>query len=256
MIAFLAVVVVLAVILFHYDRGASQGDTNLKQETRNSVTINWKARNRIWKKVVYPPGAPRIISDFHVRRERGNIHQGIDIWGPPGQPIIAIADGRVVETHIERCWGPTIAIDHGQDKDGKPLIALYGHVQDILVEEGQAVSRGDVIARLDDNHRQFECIGIPHLHLQLGRKRRIEKGSSWGYNYFLRDGHNSINPHLLWADGPYRVTCFDENGNYPSGTLTYPMPCAETLDSPRSGRHPFLPGLAGIIVSILEGVRE
>ena len=238
-IIFLAAVIVLAVRLFHYDRGALQGDTSVKQETGNSVIVNWEARNRTWGKVVYSPGAPRIISDFHVRRRSGKIHQGIDIWGPPGQPIIAVADGRVIETHIERCWGPTVAIDHGRDKDGKPLIALYGHVQDILVEEGQAVSRGDVVARLDDNHRQFKCIGgIPHLHLQLGRVRRVLKGSFRGYDYFLRDGHNSINPHLLWADGPYRVTCFDRSRAYPSGTLTYPMPCAKAPDLPRSGWYP------------------
>ena len=184
--------------------------------------------------VVYPSDAPpgnSIISDFRSwnsangnRRKR--IHQGIDIGGPPGQPVIAIADGRVAETHVEKCWGPTVVVDHGYDKDGKPLIALYGHVGEILVEAGQAVSRGDVIARLGDNQYKFGCIGaIRHLHLQLGRARRIFKGERWGHAYFLRNPFNSLNPHLLWADGAYRVTCFDENREYAPGTLTYPVPC-------------------------------
>lgn len=185
-------------------------------------------------KVVYPKGLKRrlrIVSDFHSWRgvnggRRSQIHQGIDIVGRSGQPIIAIADGRVVETHVEQCWGPTVVIDHGPDKDGKPLIALYGHVGEMLVREGQAVSRGDIVAELGNNHRRFKCmVGVRHLHLQLGRVRRHSKGNAWGHAYFLRDSFDGVNPHLLWADGPYRVTCFDEDRNYPRGTLTYPVPC-------------------------------
>ena len=228
MTAFLAAVVVLAVDLFHYDRGASQGDINtLQRDTRNQQGLarRYQRQDSTWGKVVYPPGAPRIVSNFHVRRWRGMIHQGIDIWGLPGQPIIAVADGQVIETYTSKCAGPIVVIDHGRDKNGKPLIAQYVHVQDILVEERQAVSRGDMVARLGDNYSQFECIGgSPHLHLELLRTRR--------------NGNKGINPHLLWADGPYHITCFDENRNYPTGTLTYPMPCAGTPDSPRSDWYP------------------
>lgn len=103
------------------------------------------------------------------------IHQGIDIWGLPGQPIIAVADGQVIETYTSKCAGPIVVIDHGRDKNGEPLIAQYVHVQDIFVEEGQAVSRGDMVARLGDNYSQFECIGgSPHLHLELHRARQNE----------------------------------------------------------------------------------
>ena len=47
-----------------------------------------------------------ILSDFGSMngvntRPRDNIHQGIDIIGPSDQPIIAIADGIVLETTIE-----------------------------------------------------------------------------------------------------------------------------------------------------------
>ncbi|MAZ07320.1 MAG: hypothetical protein CMM99_02485 [Rickettsiales bacterium] len=63
-----------------------------------------------------------ILSDFGSingvnTRPRDNIHQGIDIIGPKNQPIIAIADGRVLETTIEDCWGGTIIIDHGKSFD-------------------------------------------------------------------------------------------------------------------------------------------
>ena len=185
--------------------------------------------------VVYPKEVDRrsrIVSDFHslwgVSGGRRDMrHQGIDIRGPSGQPVIAIADGVVVEAHVEKCMGPTIAIDHGRDTQGKPLIALYGHVGEMLVTRGQIVSRGELVARLGNNHRKFKCIsGVRHLHLQLGRShRRSGKLGWWGNAYFLRDWNRALNPHHLWADGPYQVTCFDENRDYPSGTLTYPVPC-------------------------------
>ena len=187
------------------------------------------------KKVpLYPPGLSsdvRIISDFHswfdVAGERRNlIHQGIDVAGPSGQSVIAVADGKVVETHTDECWGPTIAIDHGNIRTGRRLIALYGHVHDILVEEGQAVSRGDEIALLGDNQDDYDCIaGVRHLHLQLGSRRQLEKGSHTSHNYFLEDGEVAMSPHRLWADGPYKITCFRKGRDYPKGTITYPMPC-------------------------------
>ena len=194
--------------------------------------------------VVYPAAldrGSRIASDFHDwmgvnGKKRDAIHQGIDIRGPSGQPVIAIADGRVVETHVEKCWGPTVVVDHGKDREGKPLIALYGHVGEILVTRGQAVSRGDLIARLGDNHRKFRCIfGVRHLHLQLGRHRRASKGTYWGSAYFLRDFREGLNPHLYWADGPYQVTCFDDEREYPLRTLTYPVPCGPAPTAPRAG---------------------
>ena len=187
------------------------------------------------KKVpIYPPDLSsdvRIVSDFHswfdVAGERRDLlHQGIDIAGPSGQSVIAVADGKVIEMHTDACWGPTIAIDHGRIRTGKRLIALYGHVHDILVEEGQAVSRGDEIARLGDNHEAFDCIaGVRHLHLQLGSQLQSEKGSQTGHSYFLQDGESAMNPHRLWSDGPYKITCFRNGRDYPKGTITYPMLC-------------------------------
>ena len=73
---------------------------------------------------VYPSGAPRIASDFGSWEginggERETQHQGIDITGKSGQPILAAANGTVLEATVEQCWGPTIAVDHGEGIDGK-----------------------------------------------------------------------------------------------------------------------------------------
>ena len=55
------------------------------------------------------------------------IHQGIDIIGNANQPIIAVADGIVLETEEKLCEGPSLVIDHGKSLTGERLIAVYTH---------------------------------------------------------------------------------------------------------------------------------
>lgn len=179
-----------------------------------------------------PSDAPPIISDFDSmwganRLPRPTRHQGIDISGPRGMAILAAADGVVRDVEVAECWGPTVVIDHGPGVDGEPLIALYGHLGHVSVLPGQKVMRGQQIASLGDNHGAFRCIvGIRHLHFQLGREWRSgPKGTFWGHVRFLVDGKTGVDPHLYWADGPGRVTCFEPDVFYRQGTLTYPMPC-------------------------------
>ena len=59
---------------------------------------------------------------------------------------MAVADGTVLEATVEKCWGPTIAVDHGNGIDGNKIIALYGHVDEMLVAEGDVLQRGQIIA--------------------------------------------------------------------------------------------------------------
>ena len=184
-----------------------RGQTHLKKKKKIEIII--------------PNNAPGIAAHFRSRlgidgrmRSAEQLHQGIDIKGPVGQPIIAAADGKILETHIDSCWGPTISIDHGNSYDGKKLIALYGHLGKILVKEGEPVTRGQLIGKLGDNEHDYKCIsGVRHLHFQIGQKYNWDnhKDAQWGWGYFLRDGAGSLNPHLYWADGIGKVTCFEPN---------------------------------------------
>ena len=182
--------------------------------------------------IIYPLGAPLIVSDFRDTldgkgRIRDQIHQGIDIAGDKGQIILAASDGKVLEASVEKCWGPTIAVDHGKGLDGKKIIALYGHLGEMLVTSNEQVTRGQPIGSLGDNQDIFDCIaGLRHLHFQIGRNYRDSyKGTYWGWAYFLKDGNKGVNPHLYWSDGPNKVTCFKPNTKYKLGSLTYPVPC-------------------------------
>ena len=104
---------------------------------------------------VSPEGyeANPIISDFKSMygvngRTRMQIHMGIDIIGNANQPIIAIADGKVLEIEEKLCEGPSVVIDHGKSMSGERLIAIYTHTGEFLVKAGDNVKRGMPVAKL------------------------------------------------------------------------------------------------------------
>lgn len=75
-----------------------------------------------------------------------DLNKGIDIAGVRGQPIQAAAEGRVVYAGAGlRGYGKLIIIRHG-----KALLSAYAHQARILVREGQAVVRGQVIGEMGD----------------------------------------------------------------------------------------------------------
>jgi len=77
----------------------------------------------------------------------GRKHAGIDLYGYAGDPVLAIADGTVVNTQTFHLGTDAVLVEH----DG--LVALYGEVDrgswnDFGVREGSRVRRGQPIARV------------------------------------------------------------------------------------------------------------
>jgi len=99
-------------------------------------------------------------------------HRGIDIQNPQGTPILAAGAGTVVHAgpDIEKQLGPwpdfygqAVVIEHTQLWQGQPVYSLYGHVSEVLVQPGQQVQTGDVIARVG----QLGVALGPHLHFEV-----------------------------------------------------------------------------------------
>jgi len=89
-------------------------------------------------------------------------HYGVDIAAPTGTPVKAPAAGVVSMAHNDMFYsGGTLIVDHGHG-----LSTVYMHLHKILVEEGQRVKQGDVIAQVGATGR----VTGPHLH--------------WGMNWF------------------------------------------------------------------------
>ena len=87
--------------------------------------------------------SPFSQSRFHPIHHLDLPHEGIDISAPEGTPILATAKGRVTVAGWATGLGYMVEIDHGYG-----YVTRYGHASKLLVQRGQLVSRGDVIAQI------------------------------------------------------------------------------------------------------------
>ena len=73
--------------------------------------------------------------------------KGIDIAGAAGQPVAASAGGKVVYAGTGlRGYGKLIIIKHNGT-----YLSAYAHNRDILVKEGQQVTKGQKIAEMGNS---------------------------------------------------------------------------------------------------------
>lgn len=87
------------------------------------------------------PSDGKIINYFSTRHE-GN--KGIDIIGLKGDPVKAAANGSVVYAgNALRGYGNLIIVKHNDD-----YLSAYAHNDKLLVQEGQQVNVGQVIAKM------------------------------------------------------------------------------------------------------------
>jgi murein DD-endopeptidase MepM/ murein hydrolase activator NlpD len=104
-------------------------------------------------------------------------HTGADLnWGSPtedkGLPTYACASGVVIFAARLPVWGNVIIIRHDPLKSptGKVLYSRYGHIQNMKVQVGQRVKRGDQVAEIGD---AFGTL-VPHLHFDLSPSTILE----------------------------------------------------------------------------------
>ena len=86
------------------------------------------------------PASGKMISGFN---ESGNL-KGIAIAGRLGQPVLASAPGRVIFSGSGiRGFGKLIVIKHNNT-----FLSVYAHNSELLVKEGQSVTKGQKIAEM------------------------------------------------------------------------------------------------------------
>ena len=83
-------------------------------------------------------------------------HNGVDIAAPKGSAVLATATGTIALVHQDMFYsGKTVMIDHGHG-----LTSIYIHMSEILVKQGQLVTKGEAIGAVGMTGRATG----PHLH--------------------------------------------------------------------------------------------
>lgn len=120
-----------------------------------------------------------INSGFGFRRDpitgQRAHHAGIDISSDRGVRVLATADGVVVRAERMGNLGRAVYVLHRFGYETR-----YGHMAEILVEEGQKVSRGDVVGRVGNSGR---ATGY-HLHYEV----RLEGDPRNPFEYLRNQG--------------------------------------------------------------------
>jgi lipoprotein NlpD len=106
------------------------------------------------------PATGKIVTGFS---DSANL-KGIDIAGKLGQPVIASAAGKVVYAGTGlRGYGKLVIVKHNNT-----FLSAYAHNKDLLVTEGQQVTRGQKIAEMGNSdsdqvklHFEIRKLGKP-----------------------------------------------------------------------------------------------
>ncbi|MDO4302920.1 MAG: M56 family metallopeptidase [Bacillota bacterium] len=148
---------------YNPDRPRDQFEVLLLPETDGAVTD---------EEILFscPVEYERISDGFGTRVHpvtgEEKLHSGIDFAADKGTPVTAAADGIVVKTGEDTACGHYVIILHGNGD-----ATYYSCLDEILVEEGQQVSRGEQIATVG---RTGTSTG-PHLHFAVSRDGKYIK---------------------------------------------------------------------------------
>lgn len=117
------------------------------------------------------PTVGTITSRFGVRSS--GMHTGMDIANAQGTNIYATAAGTVKFTGWFGGYGNLVIVTHGNGVD-----TYYGHCNTILVSAGQAVSQGQLIAKMGNTGNSSG----PHLHLEVRVNGVAQNPQTYVYN--------------------------------------------------------------------------
>lgn len=123
---------------------------------------NARSMDKLANKPSLWPVAGEITSVFGWRNSPwgggSEFHPGIDIANNMETPIVATADGEVVQSEPAGGYGNIVKINHGNG-----IETIYGHNSHLAVNAGQSVKKGQVIAYLGNTGRSTG----PHLHYEV-----------------------------------------------------------------------------------------
>ena len=135
-------------------------EKQIEEEKKEELSLN----NKEYLKGVWPVESYKKISSpfgerIHPITGKQSFHKGIDIPAPQDTDILSCDDGIILFSGIMNGYGNVIKIKHFDGKE-----TLYAHNNLNIVEEGDVVKAGQVIAKVGTtgnstgNHLHFETI--------------------------------------------------------------------------------------------------
>lgn len=149
-------------------------DAELEEREHQLQVLNDLLIDKHLKQETHPQGRPVIhgwISSYFGKRTspfsgKTEMHRGVDFAGKPGTDVIAVAGGVVTKASKNGGYGYLVEIEHGNG-----YVTRYGHNRELLVQAGEAIKRGQVIAKLGSTGRSTG----PHVHFEVIKDgRRID----------------------------------------------------------------------------------
>ncbi|MCL4811002.1 MAG: M23 family metallopeptidase [Vicinamibacteraceae bacterium] len=110
----------------------------------------------IWPAVGWLTGTFGSRSDPFTRE--ADYHTGLDISGNKGEKVVVTANGTVRSAGWAGDYGNMVVVDHEFG-----LVTRYAHLSKVLVKQGAAVRRGDVLGEVGSTGRATG----PHLHYEV-----------------------------------------------------------------------------------------
>ncbi|WP_287420497.1 M23 family metallopeptidase [Reinekea sp.] len=156
------------------DRIVREAQAVKRARAAGNELLFWREEQFIW------PAQGRISGVYGSQRYYNDIpgspHWGVDIASPTGSPVSAPAGGIVVLAEADLYFsGGTLVLDHGGG-----LSSSFLHLSKLLVEVGQVVAQGQMLAEIGASGRATG----PHL--------------DWRMNL-----HGERIDAVLWVDTPF-----------------------------------------------------
>ncbi len=141
-----------------YERQVREVESEILLLTMANIDSDYTGGIMAWP----VPGYTRITSEFGMRLHPilhvYKLHTGIDIGAPMRANFIAAADGVVIKAGLNGAYGNMVVIDHGGG-----ISTLYAHGDEIMVNVGQEVKRGEIVLKVGSTGYSTG----PHAHFEV-----------------------------------------------------------------------------------------
>ncbi len=131
----------------------------MKENIRMRALLKNYRGERLWNGAFIRPVAGEVTTAFGLRRilndQPRSPHTGVDLRAPEGTPVRACNSGVAVLFDELFFSGKSVVLDHGWG-----VYSMYFHLSKALVQEGDSVTKGEIIGLAGSTGRATG----PHLH--------------------------------------------------------------------------------------------